>query len=91
MDGQLFGEFGWGHSAAPPRGEVGLVACVAFAVGATGGRQTLVGLGPVLAGTVGYGLRGRHPPQHHRLLVEHLARGETSAGRARRRPAPRRR
>lgn len=55
-----------------------------------GWRQTLLGLALVLAGTPVYGLRGRHHPQHHRVILEHLARGDTPAGRALRRPAPRR-
>jgi hypothetical protein len=58
--------------------------------GFIGWRHTLVGLALVLAGTGVYGLRGRHHPRHHRVLVEHLARGDTPAGRALRRPAPRR-
>jgi APA family basic amino acid/polyamine antiporter len=67
---------------------LGLVTALAQ-LGLVGWRQTLVGLALVAAGTGVHGLRGRHHPQHHRVIVEHLARGDTPAGRALRRPAPR--
>jgi amino acid transporter len=69
---------------------LGLVSALAQ-LGFIGWRHTLVGLALVVAGTGVYGLRRHHQPRHHRVIVEHLARGDTPAGRALRRPAPRRR
>ena len=66
---------------------LGLVSALAQ-LGFIGWRHTLVGLALVPAGTSVYGLRGRHHLRHHLVLVEHLARGDTPAGRALRRPAP---